>query len=145
MQKMQETPVPSPSREDPLEEEMATHSSILAREIPWIVEPGRLQSMGSKSWTQLRTHTCMAYHHSLYLLWTFFRNFIENKVYLVAKRLRQLKQHVYLYATFILFYAFIWGGNGNPLQYSCLENSMDRGPWQITVNKVAKSWTQLSN
>ena len=33
--------------EDPLEQEMATHSSILAWEIPWTEEPGRLQSMGS--------------------------------------------------------------------------------------------------
>jgi len=36
-------------------------------------------------------------------------------------------------------------GNGNPLQYSCLENSMDRGAWQATVHGVAKSWTQLSD
>ena len=36
-------------------------------------------------------------------------------------------------------------GNGNPLQYSCLENSMDRGDWQATVYGVAKSWTQLGN
>ena len=36
-------------------------------------------------------------------------------------------------------------GNGNPLQYSCLENSMDRGAWKATVHGVAKSWTQLSN
>ena len=41
--------------EDPLEKEMATHSSILAWEIPWTEEPGGLQSMGSqKSWTRLR-------------------------------------------------------------------------------------------
>ena len=33
------------------------------------------------------------------------------------------------------------GGHGNPLQYSCLENSMDRGAWQATVHKVAKSHT----
>ena len=33
------------------------------------------------------------------------------------------------------------GGNGNPLQYSCLENSMDRGAWQTTVHGVTKSWT----
>ena len=40
--------------EDPLEEELATHSSILAWEIPWTEDPGGLQSMGSqKSWTQL--------------------------------------------------------------------------------------------
>ena len=35
------------------------------------------------------------------------------------------------------------GGSGNPLQYSCLENPMDRGAWQATVHRVAKSWTQL--
>ena len=33
------------------------------------------------------------------------------------------------------------GGHGNPLQYSCLENPMDRGAWQATVHGVAKSWT----
>ena len=39
-------------REDPWEEKMATHSSILAWEIPWTEEPGRLQSMGlQKRWT----------------------------------------------------------------------------------------------
>ena len=36
-------------------------------------------------------------------------------------------------------------GNGNPLQYSCLENSMDRGGWQATVCGVAKSQTRLNN
>ena len=36
-------------------------------------------------------------------------------------------------------------GNGYPLQYSCLENSMDRGAWQATVNGMAKFWTQLSD
>ena len=36
-------------------------------------------------------------------------------------------------------------GNGNPVQYSCLENSMDRGAWQATVHGAAKSWTRLSN
>ena len=35
-------------------------------------------------------------------------------------------------------------GNGNPLQYYCLENPMDRGAWWATVHGVAKSWTQLS-
>ena len=49
---MQETWVQSLDWEDPLENEMATHSSILAWEIPWTKEPGELQSMGSqKSWT----------------------------------------------------------------------------------------------
>ena len=36
-------------------------------------------------------------------------------------------------------------GNGNPLQYSCLENPKDRGAWWATVHKVAKSWIRPSN
>ena len=40
---------------------------------------------------------------------------------------------------------FPGGGNDNPLQYSCPENPMDRRTWQVTVHRVAKSWTQLSN
>ena len=36
-------------------------------------------------------------------------------------------------------------GNGNPLQYSCLENPMDRGAWEATVHGVAKSQTRLSD
>ena len=43
---MQETWVPSPGQEDPLEKGRAMHSSILAWKIPWIEEPGGLQSVG---------------------------------------------------------------------------------------------------
>ena len=35
------------------------------------------------------------------------------------------------------------GGHGNPVQFSCLENPMDRGAWQATVHRITKSWTQL--
>ena len=45
---MQKTQVPLLGREDPLEKEMAIHSSILTWRIPWTEEPGRLQSMGSQ-------------------------------------------------------------------------------------------------
>ena len=45
--------IQSLGQEDPLEKEMATHSSTLAWKIPWMEEPGRLQSMGSQSWTRL--------------------------------------------------------------------------------------------
>ena len=48
MQETQETQVQSLGREDPLEEEMATHSSILAWTIPWTEELGGLQSVGSQ-------------------------------------------------------------------------------------------------
>ena len=56
---MQETWVQSLGWEDPLEKEMATHSSILAWKIPWTEEPGRLQSVRgvAKSWTQLSDFT----------------------------------------------------------------------------------------
>ena len=36
-------------------------------------------------------------------------------------------------------------GNGNPLQYSCLENPMDRGAWWAIVHGVAKNWIELSD
>ena len=40
---------------------------------------------------------------------------------------------------------YLGGGNGNQPQYSCLENSMDRGAWQATVHEMAKSQTPLSD
>ena len=49
MQETQETWLPSLGREDPLEEEMATHTSILAWRIPWTEELGGLQSVESQS------------------------------------------------------------------------------------------------
>ena len=77
---------------------MATHSSTLAWKIPWMEEPGRLQSMGS-----LRTE--------------------------------------WLHFCFLLF--CIGEGNGNPLQYSCLENPMDGGAWWAAIYGVAQSRTWL--
>ena len=47
-----------------------------------------------------------------------------------------------IYFTDILYDIISPGeGNGNPLQYSCLENSMDRGVWWAIVHGIAKSWT----
>ena len=40
---------------------------------------------------------------------------------------------------------FPGGGHGNPLQYSCLENPMDRRAWRATVHGVAKNWTRMSD
>ena len=54
---MQETQVQSLGWEDPLEKEMAIHSSTIAWKIPWTEEPGRLQSMGLQSWTRLSDFT----------------------------------------------------------------------------------------
>ena len=42
-------------------------------------------------------------------------------------------------------FLFMGEGNGNPLQYSCLDNPMGRGAWKAAVHGVAKSWTRLSD
>ena len=57
---MQETCLQSLDQEDPVEKETATYFSILAWEIPWIEEPGGLQSMGSQ---RLRHDLATKYHH----------------------------------------------------------------------------------
>ena len=50
----------------------------------------------------------------------------------------------YLIVILICVSLMWWEGNGNPLQYSCLENPMDRGAWRATVHEVAKCQTWLS-
>ena len=57
MQEMLEMPVRSLCQKDPLEEEMATYSNILAWKIPWTEEPGELQSIGLQSRTRLSDFT----------------------------------------------------------------------------------------
>ena len=57
MQKMQQTQVQSLGREDPLDEEMVTHSSTPAWKIPWTEDPGRVQAVGSQRITLSTAHT----------------------------------------------------------------------------------------
>ena len=45
----------------------------------------------------------------------------------------------------LLLQVFLGEGNGTPLQYSCLENSMDGGAWSVAVHGIARSWTRLSD
>ena len=70
MEEMQETRVPSLLKKDLLEEEMATHSSILAWKIPWIEKPGGQQSRGvsKESYLTVRMHT----HTHTHTLCTFY-------------------------------------------------------------------------
>ena len=84
---MQETWVQSLGQKDLLEKEMATDSSILAWRIPWTVELGGLQSIGSQR--------------------------VGYDPRDLAAHMHDMKRE----------------GNGTPLQYSCLENPMDRGAW----------------
>ena len=126
---MWETWVWSLGWEDPLEKQMATHSSILAWRIPWTEEPGRLQPMRSQSWR---------------LLWFSFSLFVVSEGFPGGASGKeptcQCRRHRDV--------GLIPGsgrspgeGNGNPLQCSCLENLMDREAWQTIVHRVAKSDT----
>ena len=79
---MQETQVQSQDQEDPLEKEMATHSSILSWEIPQTEEPGGLQFMGSqKSWSQLSTKQqlgCKCYSEEKLQTYIYVKNMIDE-------------------------------------------------------------------
>ena len=123
-------------QEDPLEEEMATHSRTLAWKIPWTEEPGRLQSMGSQraghdwahmpgflnyntSHTQLILEKAMATHSST-LAWRIPWTEEPGGLLFIGSQSR-------IWLKWLSMRACIGEGNGNPLQYACLENPMDRG------------------
>ena len=73
-------------------------------------------------------------------------NFISQfSTYLCAKWLTSIKNTQFSLQYFCSFLPLeLWRRNGNPLQYSCLENAMDRGAWHATVHGVTESHTELS-
>ena len=77
---MQETQVRSLDWKDPLEEEMATYSSILAWEILCTEEPGRLQSMELQSQTRLSMHVCTLNKIKLVEIWMDLESVIQNEI-----------------------------------------------------------------
>ena len=84
---MQKTCVPSLGQEDPLEKEMATHSSILAWRIPWTEEPGRLQFTGYRSDMTERLH-----FHFLFFRGT--RDQIAN-IHWIKEKAREFLKNIY--------------------------------------------------
>ena len=72
--------VQSLGQEDAMEEGMATHSNILAWEIPWAEESGWLQSMGLQSQTQLSVHTCLSIKERQRKLLNFFKCMILLRI-----------------------------------------------------------------
>ena len=123
---MWETRVRSLSQEDPLEKETAIYSSTIAWKIPWTEEPGRLQSMGSQR---------VGHDWVTSLSLSLFPGVSDSKESACNEGDLGLIPG--------------WGrtlgeGNGDQLQYPCLENPMHRGAWQATVHGVAKSQTWLS-
>ena len=114
---MQETWVQSLDQEDPLEEEMETHSSVLAWEIPWVEEPGRLQSLGSQR-----------ARHDLATSLSFLPSGAAVKT-LPARAGRSGDP-----GSMPGSGRSPGGGNGNPRQYSCLEDPMDPAAWPAHVH-----------
>ena len=142
---MQETWVRALGWEDPLEKEMAIHSSTIAWKIPWTEEPGRLQSMGSQrvglDWA---TSLSLSLSNAVTSSGTWANPFtflgFLGEVLVVKNPPANAgdKREVGLIPG---SRRSPGGGHGNPLQYSCLENPMDRGAWQATVHGVAESDT----
>ena len=117
--------------EDP-PEVMATHSSILAWRIcmdreAWQVTVHGLQKVGH-NW---------ATKHSM--SWLDFRGGT------LVKNLPANAGDANDAGLIPVLGRYLGGGNGHPLQYSCLENSMGRGDWRVTVHGVAKSQTWLGD
>ena len=128
---------------------MASHSSTLAWKIPWMEEPGGLQSMGSRrvghNWaTSLSLFTFMHWRRKWQPTPVFLPGESQGRWSLVGCR---LWGHTELDTTERLHYHFslscIGEGNGNPLQCSCLQNPRDWGALWAAVYGVAQSQTRL--
>ena len=122
---IQETWIRSLGQDGPLEKWMDNHSSIFAWRVPWTEEPGGLQSHGlTKSQTWLTNP--LRLHIGLLLVVHWVKNLpamqeIEGLIPESGK--------------------YPGTGHGNPLQYYCLENPMDRRDWWAIVHRVQESDT----
>ena len=130
---MWETWVWSLGPEDPLEKEMATHSSILTWRIPWTEEPGGLQSTGSP-----RVRHDWETSLSLSGLWWGLSSIIVNST--IKQSLshnppmaQQVKNPPAMQDQSLV--GKIPWRKSTPLQYSCLESPMDKGVWWATVHR----------
>ena len=152
---------------------MAPHYSTLAWKIPWMEEPGGPQSMGSLRVGHDFTFTFTFHFMHWKRKWQPIPVFLDGESQgwgsLVGCRLwghrvghdwsdlaavaegfpggsdgKESACSVRDLGLTPELEKFSGEGNGYPFQYSCLENSMDRGAWRATIHKAAKSWTWRS-
>ena len=132
---VQETQIWSLGQKDPLEKEMATHSSILAWRIPRTEKPGRLQSTGSQrvghGWAN-NTFFVLIYLPSIQVLCLYLNAMQRQNIFKLKAKIIPL-EGASLAEQLVM--------NLSAMQ----ENPMDRGAWQAIVHGVAKSPTWLSD
>ena len=136
---VQETWVRSLGQEDPLEEERATHSSILAWKFPWAEEPGRLQPWGTVSSSVSQGDKTQTFLSS-FQLWP---SYITQQSSLLTYRITSVCKVTGSHDR--LMYCQCRGLEKakapNSTAPACLENAMDGGAWWAAVHGVAKSRT----
>ena len=156
---MQETLVRSLSWEDPLEKGKATHSSIPAWRIPGLYSPWRCKESDTTERLSLTpillsilTHNYLINIKFLFIIITIhsanilvsmmsYPSIWASQVALTVKNPLANAGDISNTSSVSGSGKYPAGGHGNPLQYSCLQNSMDREAWWVTVHGVAKSWT----
>ena len=153
---MQKTGVQSLGWEDSLEEGMATHSIILAWRVPmdrgawWATVHGVAKS---QTWVkQLSMQSCTAGPKMPFPLsrpnfraWRYSGKIQDSSLKLMLFSVSPLGLFKFLNSNTATLWTSFGEGNDTPLQYSCLENPMDRGAWWAAVHGVTKSRTQLSD
>ena len=134
-----------------------SHGGLVAKSCPTLCDPHGLKWVAisfSRGSSQPRNQTWVSY-----IAGRFFTNWVSLCIFPKLSEFHFLNQfHVVYVAScekiiiqlqilmFDLFLCLIpWEGNGYPLQYSCLENTMDRGMVGYTVHGVGKCWTRLSD
>ena len=136
---MRETQVWSLGREDLLEKEMAAHSSTLAWKSLWMEEPGGLQSMGFQRvghyWVTSLHFRYLDTRKKQYILGSLL--FVVSDFPCSSVRKESACNAEDLGSISRLGRSSV-EENGNRLQYSCLENPMDRGVWRATVHGVTR-------
>ena len=117
--------------------------------------------------THTHTHTGILFSHKKRWGSVTYYNVDESlkhcaKWYKTSAKEQMLDVYTYMWTSLVvqvvrnlptMYETWVWSlsgrspgeGNGNPLQYSCLENPKDRGAWWATVHEVAKSWIRPSN
>ena len=110
---------------------MATHSSVLAWRIP-----GRGSLVGCRLWGRTESDTTEAMQQ---------QQQTNRYASQMAEMVKNLPANMGDLGSIPGSGRSAEEGNGNPLQYSCLENSMDRETWRATVHGIAKRQTQLSD